>query len=144
MFFRREKPRVLSFDEHLQSLTQQGFTVRQESPGRARVFRNGFAAVLRDTAEARPRLETAGLEIGEEVGLLTDLGYQKIFETPSRRRVPAQAEHLRALHDFTEDLKEALGLTSLYNEGLGTVNERHLYDRVQNRDRGVPERPWER
>jgi hypothetical protein len=40
-------------------------------------------------------------------------------------------------------LKEALGLTSLYNEGLGTTSNAHLYDRVEDRDHGVPTRPWE-
>ena len=42
-----------------------------------------------------------------------------------------------------EDLKEALGQKSLYNEALGTVSTFYLYDRVQDRDRGVPKRVWE-
>jgi hypothetical protein len=31
----------------------------------------------------------------------------------------------------------------LYNESLGTVSTFYLYDRVQDRDRGVPKRAWE-
>jgi hypothetical protein len=43
-------------------------------------------------------------------------------------------------------LKEALSLPSLYNESLGTVSEVYQYDRVENRDQAVvdrPKRPWE-
>jgi hypothetical protein len=43
-------------------------------------------------------------------------------------------------------LKEATGSISLYNEGLGTVSDRYMYDRVDNRDQPVatrPVRPWE-
>ncbi len=54
------------------------------------------------------------------------------------------ADHLKALHAFSEDLREALGLTSLYNQGLGTTNEKHLYDRVQNRDTGAAPPPWQK
>jgi len=42
-----------------------------------------------------------------------------------------------------EDLREALGQISLYNEALGTVSTFYLYDRVRNRDKGVPKRAWE-
>ena len=58
-------------------------------------------------------------------------------------RIPALAPQLQALHRFEEDLKEGLGLISLYNEGLGTTSDLHLYDRVRGRDAGV-HRPWER
>jgi hypothetical protein len=34
-------------------------------------------------------------------------------------------------------LKEALGLVSLYNEGLGTTFDQHMYDRVKGRDARV-------
>ena len=50
------------------------------------------------------------------------------------RRIPALAEHLTALHHFQEDLREALGLVSLYNQGLGTTFDQHMYDRVKGRD----------
>jgi hypothetical protein len=53
------------------------------------------------------------------------------------------ASDLKLIHNFQEDLREALGLTSLYNESLGTVSNQYLYDRVVDRDRGVPVRPWE-
>jgi hypothetical protein len=74
---------------------------------------------------------------------LVDAGYQKFFETPSQKRLPAQASHLKAIHAFDEDLREALGIKSLYNESLGTRNDLHMYDRVEGRDHPRP-RPWDR
>jgi hypothetical protein len=81
--------------------------------------------------------------MGDETGALVDGGFQTFFPTPCGKRRPALAEDLRALHDFQEDLREALGEISLYNEALGTVSTFYLYDRVRNRDKGVPKRAWE-
>ncbi|HSW50817.1 MAG TPA: hypothetical protein VLH09_11615, partial [Bryobacteraceae bacterium] len=64
---------------------------------------------------------------------LVDGGFQKFLETPSGRRRPALAAELKRLHDFQADLREALGLKSLYNESLGTVSDRHAYDRLTGR-----------
>jgi hypothetical protein len=60
--------------------------------------------------------------------------------------VPATADHLKALQQFSEELKEALGLPSLYNESLGTVSDAYQYDRVVDRDKPETDRakrPWE-
>ena len=72
-----------------------------------------------------------------------DGGFQKFFQTPSGKRQPATADELKALHAFEEDLKEGLGEESYYNDSLGTVSAFYLYDRVKDRDRGVPKRVWE-
>jgi len=77
------------------------------------------------------------------IGKLVDGGFQKFFLVPDGRKKPALASELKAIHAFEEDLREALGLVSLYNESLGTVSTQYLYDRVKDRDRGVPKRPWE-
>lgn len=143
MFFRRQRVKVDSFDERLQKAQAAGFTVVRDGSGRPKITRDGFAAIVEQGEGGEPVILHAGPLIGDEIGLLTDLGYQKVFETASGIREPAVAQQLRVLHDFTEDLREALGLASFYNEGLGTVNERHVYDRVLNRDKGVPHRPWE-
>jgi hypothetical protein len=87
--------------------------------------------------------DRAGITMGNEIGVLVDGGYQKFFQTPSGKRKPALAEELKALHDFEEDVKEGLGEVNLYNEALGTVSTLYLYDRVADRDRGVPKRAWE-
>ena len=142
MFFRREKTHVLSFDEHIQLLTHAGFTAKRENGG-IRITKGHCGAILKDTGAAHPEIGKAGIVIGDEIGNLVDGGYQKFFQTPSGRKEPAQASHLKELHDFEEDLKESLGLTSLYNQSLGTTSDLHLYDRVQDRDRGGPKRPWD-
>ncbi len=78
------------------------------------------------------------------IGELVNLGYQMIIRTPSGIELAALATHLKKLHAFDEDLREGLGLTSLYNVSLGTTTEEHLYDRVVDRDKGVALRPWEK
>jgi hypothetical protein len=143
MFFKREKPRIPTFAERLDQLRASGYAVSSTGGG-VTVSQGNFAAVLREGAEGRFSITCSGLKAGDEVALLTDAGFQKIFLAPSGAKFPALAEHLKQLHAFTEDLREALGLPSLYNESLGTINEKHLYDRVEHRDTGPPPKPWEK
>jgi hypothetical protein len=144
MFFKRPKPRVLTFAEHLDNLRAAGFQVQTGPQGTTLVTRNRLGALLREGSDGRPQIVDTGIVVGNELAVLTDVGFQKIFLTPSGKRTAALAEHLHALHDFREDLVELLGLESLYNESLGTVNEKHLYDRVAGRDTGAAQRPWQR
>jgi hypothetical protein len=144
MFFRREKPRIPSFDERLKTLKQMGIRSAKKSSDHAVAMRGQCAAMIRQTSETGYQIDPVGIVVGNEIGELVDAGNQKYWLTPSGKREPATAEQLHALHAFTEDLREGLDLKSLYNEGLGTVNALHLYDRVQDRDRGVPRRPWEK
>jgi len=142
MFFRRARPHQPTFEERLEAARSAGFTLTPEG-GRVRVSRNGVTAAL-ENAGGMPRLvERAGIAVGSETGALVDGGYQKFFQTPSGKRKPALAEELKAIHNFQEDLREALGLESLYNEALGTVSTFYQYDRLQDRDRGIPKRAWE-
>ena len=143
MFFRREKPKQLTFQDYLDSVTKLGFASKPEGNG-TRVSKLGCAALLTDGGSKPPLISTAGVVIGDEIGHLVNAGYQQFFRTPSGKVLPAAAQHLRALHDFQEDLKEALGMVSLYNNGLGTVSSEHLYDRVEERDHPHTPRPWDR
>jgi len=144
MFFRREKVQTLSFQDRVDNLKKLGYSAASESSGRVRVSnKEGYAAVLVDGG-ALPKIEKSGILMGGDIGVLVNGGYQMFFQTDSGKKLPALAEQLKALHAFDEDIREGLGLTSLYNEGLGTTSERHMYDRVKNRDAGVPERPWEK
>jgi hypothetical protein len=133
MFFRNHKKAKVGFSDHLAKLREAGFTVSGES-SQARVSKRGCAAVVEDRGDNAPIVGKAGVVVGDEIGLLVDGGFQKFFQTPKGRRIPALAEHLTALHDFQEDLREALGLVSLYNQGLGTTFDQHMYDRVKGRD----------
>ena len=144
MFFRREKPHNPTFSERIENVKKYRFAVANEGSGPVRVSRDGCAAVIEDRASGPPHVNKAGLVIGNEIGESMHGGYQTFWRTPSGRLAPALASQLKALHSFEEDLKEALGLTSLYNESLGTTFDQHMYDRVLNRDRGAPVRPWER
>jgi hypothetical protein len=145
MFFRREKLKISSFADHLSDLAAAGFQTQALSNGRTLVTRTGVGAeVTEGGEEGKVDVGRAGVLVNGELGQLTDVGYQKIFLTPSGKKVAARAEHLRGLHDFTEDLREALKQVSFYNQGLGTTNELHLYDRVENRDGGEPKHAWER
>jgi hypothetical protein len=142
MFFRRERPKPITFDERLTALRNLGLNVTS-SGSQTRVERDGVAAVLGAAQDGKVQVvERPGIIMGSETAGLVDGGYQKFFQTPSGRRKPALAAELKALHDFSEDLREALGFISLYNESLGTVSKYYMYDRVEDRDRGV-KRIWE-
>jgi hypothetical protein len=143
MFFRRQKPSNPSFAERMDSLRKSGFAVAQRGAGLMRISRGPFAVDLKDVNNMVDVADRAGIAMGDEIGFLIDGGYQKFFRTPAGKQKPALADELKGLHDFEEDVKEALGQESYYNESLGTVSTFYLYDRVQNRDAGVPKRVWE-
>ncbi len=142
MFFRRERPKTYTTSERLDQLRAAGFVVTA-TDGAVRISRGDLAVDMKDAGGELRSVGRAGVKMGNEIAVLVDGGYQKFFSTPSGRKRPALAAELKALHDFEEDLKEALGRTSLYNESLGTVSTLYLYDRVKDRDRGVPKRIWE-
>jgi len=143
MFFRRETPKVPTFSERLEQLRKAGFTVAVAPGGVTCVSRDGCAVDLSDESGLAHAASRAGIEMGPEIGALVDGGYQKFFRTPSGRQKPATAAELKALHAFEEDLHQALGQQTYYNESLGTVSTFYLYDRVKDRDQGVPKRVWE-
>jgi hypothetical protein len=144
MFFRRANPKQTTFDERLEDLRKAGFTVTPGAGGGYMVMRDGCAVILESGAGGAPRIvERAGLAMAGGIGKLVDEGFQKFFIAPNGSQKPALAPELKALHEFEEDLREILGMESLYNEALGTVSTQYIYDRVKDRDRGVPKRPWE-
>jgi len=143
MFFRHERPKVLSFEDHLSKARAAGFMVQSTGNG-TRIERNGIACIAKPGEGDLPRItERPGVVMGNEIGTLTDGGYQKFFRTPGGKSKPALAEELTAIQNFQEDLREAFGLTSLYNESLGTVSNKYLYDRVEGRDRVPAHKPWQ-
>jgi hypothetical protein len=139
MFFRREKPAELTFSDHLSAARNAGFSVDGNL-----VSRRGLACVVEEGEGGIPVIGEAGLLVhGKEIARLVHGGYQMFFVTRDGHKMAALADHLKALHSFTEDLAEALGATSHYNNGLGTICTGHLYDRVKDRDHGAAKRPWE-
>jgi hypothetical protein len=142
MFFRREQPKNPTFADRMESLRKAGFTTTPQTTGAVHASRANCAVELKEENGA-VRAGSAGILMGGEIGALVDGGFQKFFRTPSGKNRPALADDLKALHDFEEDLKEALGQEAYYNQALGTVSTFYLYDRVKDRDRGVPKRVWE-
>ena len=137
-----------TYDEALAWLRDHGFDLT-EAPGTSgRVFLRKYSvsAAIQKTAEDGVKIFAyPGYLIGSEISKLVNRGYQQFFKT-SKQEVPATAEQLKSLQQFSEELKEALGLPSLYNESLGTVSESYMYDRVRNRDLPEserPKRPWQ-
>ena len=120
-----------------------------EAPGtQSRVFLKKYncAAAIQKTDDGGVKIFAyPGYMIGTEISKLVNRGYQQFLKT-AKTEVPATADHLKALHQFAEELKEALALPSLYNESLGTVSESYQYDRIKDRDEPAverPKRPWE-
>jgi hypothetical protein len=130
MFFRRERPKVPTFAGRVELLSKAGFFIETLPDGRVRIAKHGVAAIVGDEAKNQLAIEKAGILIGSQVAVLVNGGYQMFLETPSGKRFPAMAEQLKALHEFEDDVKEALGLVNLYNTSLGTTSRKHEYDRV--------------
>lgn len=144
MFFRRERPKVLNFQERLDLLRQAGFATQQLPDGRVKIAKHGVGAIVGETGESQTEIERAGILVGEQIATLLNRGYQMFLETPGGHRFPARADQLKNLHEFEADLKDALGLLDLYNTSLGTTSRKHMYDRVYRRDTGEQPKPWEK
>jgi hypothetical protein len=137
-----------TYEDALGWLREHGFDVL-EAPGTAgRVFLKKYnvsAAIQKDGTDGVKIFAYPGYLVGTEISKLVNKGYQQFLKT-SKTEVPASADHLKALQLFSEELKEALGLPSLYNESLGTVSDSYQYDRIVDRDKPQAERkkrPWE-
>jgi hypothetical protein len=135
-----------TFQDSLQWLSSNGFHV-QANGTQVTLSKYGCSAVLEKNSHGLARISSyPGVLVGGEVAKLVDRGYQKFLQT-SKLEIAATADHLKNLHRFSEELKEALGTTSLYNESLGSVSESYRYDRVKDRDLPAserPARPWQR
>ena len=141
MFFNRVKPKVAIFSERIGALEAAGFMTVPDGAG-VRVTRGECAAVVKEGPGGTAEVSKAGIVMGGEIAELVSAGYQMFLMTRSGKKQPARADQLHALHNFTEDLSEALGIESLYNQGLGTTSARHLYDRVDDRDVAGDKEAW--
>lgn len=143
MFFRRDRPKIPTFSERISLLKQAGFDTETQPDGRVKITKHGVGALVGDEGKNQAEIEKAGVLVGGQIATLVAAGYQEFLELPNGRRLPATAEQLRSLHEFEEDVKEALGVVSLYNTSLGTTSRKHVYDRVYKRDLGQQPKPWE-
>jgi hypothetical protein len=137
-----------TYEEALAWLRDNGFDVTDAPGTNGRVFLRKYnvsAAIERAASDSIKIFAYPGYLIGSEISKLVNRGYQQFLKT-SKTEVPASADQLKSLQQFSEELKLALGLPSLYNESLGTVAESYHYDRIEDRDKPAmdrPKRPWE-
>jgi hypothetical protein len=129
-----------SFNDVLSVLGSQRFDVApaqegaKRTPNAFQVRKYGCAAEIATAPDGSVEiLARPGWLLNGEIARLLDRGYQKFLKT-SKLEIPASADHLRAIHQFTEELNEAIGATSLYNEALGTTSNVYNYDRVKGRE----------
>ena len=137
-----------TYDEAVAWLRDHGFDILEAPGTQNRVFlkKLNVSAAIEKADDGSTRLfAKPGYLLSGEISRLVDKGYQKFLKS-SKSEVPATADHLKALHQFSEELREAMGGVSLYNESQGTVRDRYMYDRVENRDLPESQRPkraWE-
>jgi hypothetical protein len=128
-----------SFNDVLSLLGSQRFDVApaqegaKRTPNAFQVRKNGCAAEIAAAPDGTVlMLSHPGWVLNGEISRLLDKGYQKFLKT-SHLEIPATADKLRAIHEFSEELNEATGATSLYNQSLGTTSDVYMYDRVKGR-----------
>ncbi len=136
-----------TYEDAVQWLRDHGFDLIEAPGTQGRVFLKKYnvsAAIQKDGDEGVKIFAYPGYLISGEISKLINRGYQQVLKT-SKTEIAATADHLKALQQFSEELKEALNLPSLYNESLGTVSEAYQYDRIVDRDMPAterPKRPW--
>src|SRR5580693_1951291 len=101
-----------TFTEALATLAGHQFDVSSARDGSGatskayQVRKYGCAAEIAAAADGTTLvLARPGWLLGGQIARLVDRGYQKFLKTPGLE-VPATADHLRALHEFSEELKE--------------------------------------
>jgi hypothetical protein len=135
-----KKTPLRSFNDVLSILGSQRFDVApaqegaKRTPNAFQVRKYGCAAEIASAPDGTVEvLARPGWLLNGEIARLLDRGYQKFIKT-IKLEIPATADRLVALHDFSEELGEAIGATSLYNEALGTTSDIYNYDRVKGRE----------
>lgn len=123
------------------AVAKHGQAPSQPGAGAMQVAKYGCAAVLVAGKDVPASIVVKpGIVIDGEIGHVLDKGYQKFIKTPSTER-PATADHLKAIHKFSEELRQAIGGISLYNESMGSVSDEYVYDRVKGRTLPENQRP---
>ena len=144
-----KKAKTKTIDDAVSWFRGNEFDVTEPAGTSGRVFLrkyNASAAIERADDGGVKIFAFPGYVVAGEISKLVDHGNQKILKT-TKTEIAATADHLKALHQFAEELKEGTGGISLYNESLGTVSAEYKYDRVRSRDLPEserPKRPWQK
>lgn len=96
--------------EQLQQIYLAGFELKtfDRFPKCVGVARDGCIALLVPTPDGLQMLGTPGWQIGEVMGVLTEIGGRQVFQA-KQEIVEATPERLEALDGFRRDLKELIG-----------------------------------
>ncbi len=125
---------AIDFRSWIERLKASGFTTVDHGTTRVLIAKHGCGAILEKQPSGEPRFAVRpGLLMGGGIAHLLDRGFQKFWQS-GEQTLPATAAQLTALHSFEEDLRSVMGLTALYNQSLGTVSSRYVYDRVEGRE----------
>ena len=144
-----KKAKTKTFDDAVSWFRSNAFDVTEPAATSGRVFLrkyNASAAIERADDGGVKIFAFPGYVVAGEISKLVDHGNQKVLKT-TKTEIAATADHLTALHQFAEELKEGTGGISLYNESLGTVSAEYNYDRVRGRnlpESERPKRPWQK
>ena len=135
----RKKTELRSFNDVLSLLGTEKFDVSPATEGAKkagayRVSKYGCAAEIAQAPDGRVEITARpGYVLNGQIARILDRGYQKFLKT-AKLEIAATADHLRAIHQFSEELKEVTQGIELYNEALGTTSDRYVYDRVLGRE----------
>lgn len=147
------KSQTLNFEQMLDALRAQSFDVKPyDGVAEGMMVSKGGVAAALVPGKTSERVDgggaclavTPGILVRGEIARLLDRGYQKFIKT-SKYELPATADQLHAIHQFTEELNQVTGSMGLYNEALGTTSDLYEYDRLRGREapQPAPARPWE-
>lgn len=124
----------------IESLAALGFAVGS-TRGVVRVEKFGCGSEFRKEGDGRYQMTILPtIMLNGQFTRLWDAGYQKFLLTDEGLKMPALAQHLANLRKFNEELRTALGVPTFYNEGLGSVSQISVYDRVKGRVGDIPDK----
>jgi len=120
-------------------LSGKGFLVRS-SGGVVRIEKYDCGAELRKTPSGRYQMTVIPCIMSQgQFTRLWDAGYQKFLLTHEGTKYPIRVNQLAQLRLFNEELRTALGVSTYYNEALGSTCHYSVYDRVKGRQGDVPD-----
>ena len=123
----------------IESLSAKGFLVRS-SGGVVRIEKYNCGAELRKEAQGGYRMTIIpSIMVQGQFTHLWDAGYQKFLLTNEGRKIPVRVTQLADLRRSNEELRTALGVSTYYNEALGSTCHYSVYDRVKGRTGDIPD-----
>ncbi|HTR48404.1 MAG TPA: hypothetical protein VMM16_13565 [Verrucomicrobiae bacterium] len=123
----------------IESLGTKGFVVRS-SGGVVRIEKYNCGAELRKEPNGGFQMTIIpSIMLQGQFTHLWDAGYQKFLLSSEGKKFPVRVNQLGDLRRFNEELRTALGVSTYYNEALGSTCHYSVYDRVKGRQGDVPD-----